>query len=80
MLEDYRIGNLNLTDVEENASVVEDDPWVNEPRRHKALNAASKTPFNAETPLPVLADNFITPNELFYVRLGFYLILFDETQ
>ncbi len=71
MLEDYRIGNLNLTDVEENASVVEDDPWVNEPRRHRALNAASKTPFNAETPLPVLADNFITPNELFYVRLDF---------
>ena len=28
----------------------------------------SKTPYNAETPLPILADKLNTPNDLFYVR------------
>jgi hypothetical protein len=37
MLEDYRIGNLNEVDVAENEAMEEDDPWVNEPRRHPAL-------------------------------------------
>jgi sulfite oxidase len=28
----------------------------------------NKTPFNAEPPLSILAENFITPTEFFYVR------------
>jgi len=36
--------------------------------RHPSLLAVSERPFNAETPLPTLADSFLTPNELFYVR------------
>ncbi len=34
----------------------------------QALQEVSKTPYNAETPLPILADKFNTPNDLFYVR------------
>jgi len=28
----------------------------------------NKTPFNAEPPLAILSENFITPTEFFYVR------------
>ena len=38
-----------------------DDPWAGEPRRHPALKPSSKTPFNAEPPPALLADNFVTP-------------------
>lgn len=44
------------------------DPYVAEPLRHPALYVVIAKPFNAETPLDILADSFITPNELFYVR------------
>ncbi|KAK7086564.1 hypothetical protein SK128_028013 [Halocaridina rubra] len=67
LFEKYRIGNLAGEDV--GASVKNmDDPYGNEPKRHAALKPASKQPFNAEPPLALLADNLITPNELFYVR------------
>ena len=38
-----------------------DDPWASEPRRHPALKPSSRTPFNAEPPPALLADNFLTP-------------------
>lgn len=37
-------------------------PWKN------LTNLLIQTPFNAETPSEILADSFLTPNELFYVR------------
>lgn len=66
ILEQYRIGNLkggsNL-----NKSV--SDPYKNDPsNRHSALSVRSQAPMNAETPLALLADSLITPNELFYIR------------
>ena len=39
-----------------------------DPKRSPLLRPASAKPFNAEPPPNVLADNFITPNEVFYVR------------
>ncbi|XP_066965362.1 sulfite oxidase isoform X2 [Macrobrachium rosenbergii] len=67
IFEKYRIGNLAADDV---GAMVKDmsDPYGNEPRRHVTLIPASQKPFNAETPLAFLAENLITPNELFYVR------------
>ncbi|XP_064079755.1 sulfite oxidase-like [Macrobrachium nipponense] len=67
IFENYRIGNLAAQDV---GAMVKDmsDPYGNEPRRHVTLKPASQKPFNAETPLAFLAENLITPNELFYVR------------
>nr|XP_027234030.1 probable sulfite oxidase, mitochondrial [Penaeus vannamei]XP_027234100.1 probable sulfite oxidase, mitochondrial [Penaeus vannamei] len=67
LFEKYRIGNLSSSDVGAHVKDM-DDPYGNEPRRHVALKPSSKKPFNAEPPLPLLADNLITPNELFYVR------------
>ncbi|XP_076066084.1 sulfite oxidase isoform X2 [Oratosquilla oratoria] len=67
LLEKYRIGNLSKKDV--GVSIKDlDDPYASEPYRHISLKPSSKKPFNAEPPLPLLVDNLITPNELFYVR------------
>ena len=50
------------------ASQQVEDPYANEPKRHPALVVRSKHPFNAETPVDVLATSPTTPSELFYVR------------
>ena len=44
------------------------DPYVNDPSRHPALKINTKTPFNAEPPMQLLADNFVTPNDIFFIR------------
>eukprot|EP00088_Acartia_fossae_P005735 TRINITY_DN1258_c0_g1_i2.p1 TRINITY_DN1258_c0_g1~~TRINITY_DN1258_c0_g1_i2.p1 ORF type:complete len:571 (-),score=127.97 TRINITY_DN1258_c0_g1_i2:865-2577(-) len=71
MLEKYRIGNLNVSDVamqaEQNTKDAT-DPYSTDPSRHKAIIVNSKKPFNGETPLAILTDSFITPTDLFYVR------------
>ncbi|XP_045468977.1 sulfite oxidase-like isoform X1 [Harmonia axyridis] len=67
ILEKYRIGNL---DPKDNNDVVSDmsDPFANEPTRHPLLKPASEKPFNAEAPEYILVENFLTPNDIFYVR------------
>ena len=66
LLERFRIGNLSERDVH----VVDkgSGPFANEPVRHPSLNVKTTAPFNAETPLMLIADSFYTPNDLFYVR------------
>nr|XP_016931800.1 sulfite oxidase, mitochondrial [Drosophila suzukii] len=67
LLEGFRIGNLEG----ELVASVDDElgsPWSQEPQRHALLKPASKRPFNAEPPIGLLAEQFYTPNELFYVR------------
>ena len=45
-----------------NASVRDmNDPYGNEPRRHVALKPSAKKPFNAEPPLSLLVESFVTP-------------------
>jgi sulfite oxidase len=44
------------------------DPYAAEPPRHPALITHTAQPFNAETPEALIPDNFLTPNELWYVR------------
>ena len=58
MLEEYRIGNLfESTEPLKNT----ENPYANDPIRHPALKPASMKPFNAEPPLNILAQNFLTP-------------------
>ena len=66
ILEGLRIGNYKADQTESHADA--NDPYSTDPERHPALIVRSERPFNAETPTSLLADNFITPNELFYVR------------
>jgi len=72
MLEEYRIGNLAAKERDEKAKEEAErdanDPYNSDPKRSPLLRPASAKPFNAEPPPNVLADNFITPNEVFYVR------------
>lgn len=76
LLESFRIGNISPDDqvsTNDMGSV-----WGNEPRRHPLLKPASKQPFNAEPPLHLLAENFITPTEFFYVRNHLPVPVIDE--
>ena len=70
ILEQYRIGDLSDDEVDDtkNSEVKVDDPFKNDPERSPILVVRSEKPFNAETPLPLLATSYITPNEIFYKR------------
>lgn len=59
ILEKYRIGNLDAKDQQSTDDL--DNPWAREPQRPNILKPTSKTPFNAEPPLYLLAENYITP-------------------
>lgn len=66
ILETYRIGNLKLQLQHHVENTL--DPYNTDPVRHPILKTVSKKPFNAETPLRVLVENFYTANDMFYVR------------
>ena len=40
-----------------------DDPYANEPERHPALHVHKAKPFNAETPVMLISDNYITTSK-----------------
>ena len=42
--------------------------YDNEPERRSDFTVNQKQPFNAEPPMNVLIQRFITPNDYFYVR------------
>ncbi|VDN84740.1 unnamed protein product [Brugia pahangi] len=58
----------------------ENDSYQNDPIRHPALIIKSEKPFNAETPVELIMDNFYTPNDLFYVRNHMPVPLIDATK
>ena len=70
ILEELRIGNIAK---EDRGKIIQqgppgDGPYANDPLRSPILKVNTQTPFNAETPSVLLADNYITPNDIFYVR------------
>jgi len=67
ILESFRIGDLNQNEVQSQA-VDTSDPFADEPQRSTLLRVISKKPFNAEAPPSLLAEQFITPTELFFIR------------
>lgn len=52
-------GNLNPEDDVGTKDLF--DPWINEPKRHPALQPRSERPFNAEPPTKLLINQFLTP-------------------
>ena len=66
VLEPLRIGSLDPN--EALPEFDESDPYAKEPVRHPALLVRKSKPFNAETPVDLIADNYITSNELWYCR------------
>ena len=45
-----------------------DDPYINDPKRDSDLHFHSISPCIAETPCDSIMDNWITPNNLWYIR------------
>lgn len=67
LLVKYRIGNLHDADVGQ-AVLDMEDPYATDPPRLPILRVRSQKPFNAEPPTQLLAESYITPNDLFFVR------------
>jgi cytochrome b involved in lipid metabolism len=68
ILESYRIGNLDEQDQLSNSQSDSSDPFAHDPNRHPALKVHTQKPFNAEAPTALLHKQFLTSNELFFVR------------
>ena len=66
-LEALRIGNISPQD-RNKVAAKPSGAYANEPSRPPIFKVHNPTPFNAETPAPLLADTYITPNELFFIR------------
>lgn len=69
MLEGLRIGNIAKEDRDKiSQRPPKEGPYANDPLRSPVLKVNTQTPFNAETPSVLLAENYITPNDIFFVR------------
>ena len=66
VLEGLRVGNI--IEPPEKRTVDKNDPYAKDPKRHPALIPSSERPFNAEPPVSLLLQDFITPTDLFFVR------------
>ncbi|CAI0643702.1 unnamed protein product [Colletotrichum noveboracense] len=81
ILNQYLIGfidNADLIDGKPAAQSIE-DPFQHDPSRDPRLITLTPKPRNAETPLEGLADSYLTPNELFYVRNHMWVPEVDDT-
>ena len=70
ILEELRIGNLTNPAPSPSAeTAASSDPYATDPKdRSPVLVVRSQKPFNAEVPTELIAENLITPNELFFIR------------
>jgi sulfite oxidase len=70
LLERYRIGNLAAADVAAGAAAIASaaDPYASDPPRSPLLAMRSEKPCNAEPPAALLADSYITREEVMFVR------------
>ncbi|XP_052824361.1 sulfite oxidase [Octopus bimaculoides] len=68
ILETYRIGNFKPDEEDSKKPRDVNDPYANDPKRHPALIPSSMKPFNAEPPVEILTEKFVTPKEIFFVR------------
>jgi sulfite oxidase len=69
ILEEWRIGNISPEDRGKTQTKShKEGPYANDPQRIPILKINTKEPFNAETPTVLLDNEFVTPNNLFFVR------------
>ncbi|XP_064354622.1 sulfite oxidase, mitochondrial [Dromaius novaehollandiae] len=67
LLREYKVGELSPEEAAVPAPAA-GDPFAGDPPRHPGLRVNSQKPFNAEPPPELLAERFLTPNELFFTR------------
>ena len=77
ILEEYFIGVVDPQDLVDGQIPAESvqDPFTTDPERDSRLRVLTERPCNAETPTEELQD-FLTPNEVFYVRNHLWTPLF----
>jgi len=75
LLESFRIGNiLNPPESmftkksEQSSGASANDPFASDPERLSTLHVLTEKPFNAETPLKLLSNSYLTPNNIHFVR------------
>ena len=68
ILEELRIGNITPEDRAKIPSTAKKGPYANDPVRSPILKVNTNEPFNAESPVVLLTESYLTPNELFFVR------------
>uniref|UniRef100_A0A8C2SPL9 Sulfite oxidase n=1 Tax=Coturnix japonica TaxID=93934 RepID=A0A8C2SPL9_COTJA len=66
LLRQYKVGELSPDEAPPAPNA--QDPFAGDPPRHPGLRVNSQKPFNAEPPAELLAERFLTPNELFFTR------------
>ncbi|ATY59009.1 Sulfite oxidase [Cordyceps militaris] len=70
ILQQYLIGFVHPSDLEDGKPPQDaiEDPFADDPIRHPDLITKTVKPRNAETPGEAMSAQFLTPNDLFYVR------------
>lgn len=66
-----RVGTLHPDDVKANNASArrdESDPYKDEPETSPVLNYQQRRPTNAEPPVALLTESFLTPNDLWFIR------------
>lgn len=66
LLKKMKIGSIIDYDPDKYSNFT--DPYINDPIRDSDLIFHSVTPCNAELPINYITDNWITPNNLWYIR------------
>jgi len=80
-IERYRIGSLSDADARKaEKEFVFDDPYAMDPKRHPDHLGCTQKPWCGECRTGLLADNYYTPNELFYVRNHLPVPVVDEKE
>jgi len=80
ILKNYHIGTTNPEEWASSTSNEEhiNNPYASDPERNPILHYHSKQPCNAEPPQELIAHDFITPNELFFIRNHSPVPVLDE--
>ena len=82
ILEQYLVGKIHPDDLVDGRPSREDieDPFETDPVRDPRLRVITQKPCNAETRGDELAESFLTPNEVFYVRNHMWVPVVDEAE
>jgi DMSO/TMAO reductase YedYZ molybdopterin-dependent catalytic subunit len=71
-LDKLRVGVLNKADrdrmAESKRQLDANSPFKDDPERHAGLRVLQETPFNAEAPMALVGDEYITPEPLWFAR------------
>ncbi|KAI1764683.1 Oxidoreductase, molybdopterin-binding domain-containing protein [Hypoxylon sp. FL1150] len=82
ILEQYLVGKVHPDDLENGRPLQDhiEDPFMADPVRDARLRKLTQKPCNAETPGDELAESFLTPNDVFYVRNHMWVPVVEEAE